>query len=170
MKYYTEAKKGVKYIDYRTLEPVQGNLKNLTESNYKKLLKSVQDHGFFVPVFVWQDGGHNYLLDGHGRLRVLKKETIEFENTGFDIPVYYIKADNLDQAKKKLLKITSQYQTITQEGYDAFTAELPEAELMDVNFDALQFGSQEETEEDEPPEVSSEPPISKLGEVYQFIS
>lgn len=170
----TVAPKDASFIDYRKLEPFQGELKDLTEENYKKLLTSIKDEGFFVPVFVWQHEGKNYLLDGHGRKRVLDKEQIEFENTGYEIPCYFIPGDSFKQAKKRLLKITSQYQTITYEGFQAFIdeAEIPEAEIVDtVHFDALSLLGQEpepEVEEDEAPEVSDEPPVSKLGEVYQL--
>ena len=171
----TVAEKQAQYIDYRKLEPFQGNLKDLSAENYNKLLKSFKDEGFFVPVYVWKHKGINYLLDGHGRKRVLDNEKIEFENTGFEIPCYYIPGDNFKQAKMRLLRITSQFQTITQEGIDEFIAEaeLDEAEVLEAtSFDATRFQHEEEpnveVEEDEAPEVSDEPPVSKLGEVYQL--
>jgi ParB-like chromosome segregation protein Spo0J len=128
-------------VDYRTIEPFQGKLKDLTRENYDKLLNSIRSEGFFVPMFLWQHEDHNYCLDGHGRLRVLTNEQIEFENTGYQVPAYFIPGDDFKQAKKRLLLITSQFQKITQEGIDAFIAEaeLPEETLADVNFDALAF-------------------------------
>ena len=77
----------------------------------------------------------------------------------------------------RLLEITSQYQKITQEGIDEFIGkyERNEAEVYEsTSFDALgSYGSDEkdtEVEEDEAPEVDeSEPPKSKLGEMYQLL-
>lgn len=164
-------------LDYREIEPFQGELKDLTQDNYDKLLASIEKHGFFLPIFVWQNDGHNYCLDGHGRLRVLNKEKMEFDNSGHDIPVVFIEADNIKDAKEKLLKITSQYQHITQEGLDQYIAEaeLPEVEIYEaVHFDALPLlgtavvDEDEEIIEDEPPGVSADPPSSQQGEVYQL--
>lgn len=55
-----------------------------------------------------------------------------------DVPVLFVDAVDLQDAKEKLLVISSQYGLITQEGYDAFTFDLDEGELeLLVNFDAL---------------------------------
>lgn len=171
----TVYKEGTNLLDYRQIEAFQGELKDLPKAEYQKLLNSFNKHGFFVPMFIWQNDGHNYLLDGHGRLRILTNEQIEFENTGYEVPVVLIEADNIKDAKEKLLKITSQYQKITQEGLDAYIAqaELPEAEIYQaVSFDALPLlGSSEEpeAEEDEAPDVDEGGVASSvLGTVYQL--
>lgn len=140
-------------LDYRKIEPFQGELKDLSKENYQKLLGSFQKHGFFVPIFIWKSEGKNYCLDGHGRLRVLNQEQIKFKNTGYEIPVSYIEASSLKDAKEKLLKITSQYQTITYEGLQSYIdlAELPEVEIYEaVHYDALSLiGQEEETKKDD---------------------
>lgn len=148
----------------------QGNLKDLTEANYKKLKNTIERRGFSYPVYVWESqDGLLHLLDGHQRQRVLTTE-------GWDEPIPYLKvpADNLQEAMARLLEITSQYATITQEGIDEFIAkyELNEADVYEAtSFDALAFNKTEEDNEvveDEAPEVSDEPPVSKLGEIYQL--
>lgn len=172
----TVYEEGTSLLDYRQIESFQGELKDLSEAEYNKLLESFKKHDFFVPEFIWQHEGHNYCLDGHGRQRVLLKEQIEFENTGYQIPVVLIEADNIKDAKEKLLKITSQYQKITQEGLDAYIAqaELPEAEIYQaVSFDALSLlgvsTEEPEVEEDEAPEVDEGgAALSVLGTVYQL--
>lgn len=158
-------------IDYRTAQPLQGNLKNLTTTNYAKLKNILTKRGFTAPLFIWFEPETNipYLMDGHGRQRVMQKEDFK----PYEVPYVEITAPNKQDAKAQLLEITSQYQTITQEGFDEFVVDLPEAEIVEaVNFDALPFlGQQEEpeTEEDEPPEVDDDnPPQSQLGEVYQL--
>lgn len=118
------------------LLPTQGDLKDLTEANYKKLKNRIETRGFIVPVFVWEDKkGILHLLDGHQRRRVLETE-------GWDEPVPYLKvpADTMQEAMAKLLEITSQYGTITQEGVDTFIAqyELDESEVFEAtSFDAI---------------------------------
>lgn len=117
------------------LEASQGDLKFLSDENYKKLKKNIEKNGFDVPVYVWvDDEGTKWLLDGHARKEVLTKE-------GWLEPIPYlvIKAKDRKQAMQRLLEITSQYNTITQEGIDEFIAtfELPEFEVMEsTNFDA----------------------------------
>lgn len=152
------------------LLPTQGNLKDLTATNYKKLKNVIEQRGFSVPVYVWEDTkGIKHLLDGHQRRQVLTTE-------GWTEPIPYLKipAKDLQEAMARLLEITSQYATITQEGIDEFigTYELNEADVYEAtSFDALgKYGDEDEAdiEEDEAPEVSSEPPVSKLGEIYQL--
>jgi len=157
-------------IPIADLLPTQGDLKDLTEVNYIKLKNVIQRRGFSYPVYVWEDNDKIlHLLDGHQRQRVLNRE-------GWNEPIPYLKvpAKDLQEAMARLLEITSQYATITQEGIDEFIGkyELNDAEVYEAtSFDALAFGKTEvetEVEEDEAPEVSSEPAISKLGGIYQL--
>lgn len=149
-------------VDYRSVKPLQGNLKDLTEDNFEKLKRVLEKRGFDVPLFMW----NGFILDGHQRVRVAQKIDLK----PYEVPYIEIEAKDENEAKKRVLEISSQYGTITQEGYDQFTADLPEAELLEtVNFDALgNFPDDPEVEEDEPPEVSKEPAKSELGEVYQL--
>lgn len=162
---------GLPTVDYRTVTPLQGELKTLSDANAAKLKAVLQKRGFDVPLFLWQDGDVFYLLDGHQRQRVMVAEDMSDQGS-YLVPYLLIEARTMDEAKSRLLEITSQYGTITYEGWDAFTAELDEAELLEaVQFDALPLLGQHDddepaAEEDEAPEVSSEPPDSKKGEVY----
>lgn len=153
-------------IDYRKVKPLQGNLKDLTEENYAKLKNVLEKDGFIVPLFLWKRGDNYYLIDGHQRHRVLTSEDYQ----PHEVPYVEIEAKDEADAKKKLLRISSQYGTITQEGYDEFSADLPEAELVEtVNFDALKWSNEPEVEEDEPPPVDdANPAVSQLGEIYQL--
>lgn len=125
---------------------LQGNLKDLSQTNYEKLVKTHLKHGIFLPFYVWESPeGINYIADGHQRRRVLPAEGY----TG-NVPVVYIEAANMQEAKEKLLVISSQYGKITQDGYDEFTFDLPDVGEM-VNFDALNFefgGDEDEGAED----------------------
>lgn len=116
----------------------QGELKYLSKENYNKLKRAIEKRGFDIPVYVWiDDEGTKWLLDGHQRQHVLTHE-------GWDEPVPYltVKAPDMHTAMSRLLEITSQYGTITQEGIDNFIAtyELPEAEVFDLtHFDGIRF-------------------------------
>lgn len=158
-------------IPIADLLPTQGKLKDLTKSNYKKLKNVIENRGFSVPVYVWEDGsGVKHLLDGHQRRQVLTNE-------GWAEPIPYLKipAKDLQEAMARLLEITSQYATITQEGIDEFIAtyELNEADVYEAtSFDALgKYGDTEdvEVEEDEAPDADeTETPKSELGKIYQL--
>ena len=158
-------------IPIADLLPTQGDLKDLSEENYNKLKKNIERRGFIDPVSVWEDDkGLKHLLNGHQRQRVLTKE-----GWTEPIPYFNVPAKSLQEAAAIVLELTSQYGTVTQEGLDAHIAkyELPEAEIYEAtHFGALTvFETVEEepnVEEDEAPEVSDEPPKSKLGEIYQL--
>jgi hypothetical protein len=136
--------------DYRSLIPIQGNLKDLKEKNYKKLKKSFERYGFKIPFFVWiptlsesvmVDGedfeieaGKMYLLDGHQRYRLLTTEGC----TPYELPYVLIEAENFLKAKEMILVISSQYGTMTREGLDLFSFDI-ETIFFDetLNFDAI---------------------------------
>ena len=154
-------------VDYHLVKPLQGGLKDLTDKNYKKLKKVLERRGFTTPLFLWQDQEDYWLLDGHQRVRVMQAE----DAMPYEVPYVLIAADNIQDAKAQLLEITSQYGTITQEGFDEFVADLPETEVIEaVHFDALPFLGEKgdpDVEEDEPPALEEEA-VSKRGELYQL--
>ena len=101
----------------------QGNLKRLTQKNREKLMASILEKGFIAPIFVWDDAGEYRLLDGHQRLKTL----LWMREKGWDIPmlpVDIIEADDEQDAKKKLLAISSQYGEFTTDGYAEFTNDI----------------------------------------------
>jgi DNA modification methylase len=160
-------------LPFNNLTSFQGNLKSLSDTNLKKLKKSILKHGFTVPIFVWPHQGTNYILDGHQRLATLKS----LQDEGFDIPdlpVDYIYADDEMQAKEKLLQITSQYGDFTIEGFQEFT------QGIDLDFDTIRLTAGEfdlsslledkdTVGDDEAPELDEDgEPDSQLGEIYEL--
>lgn len=160
-------------IDYRLVKPLQGDLKDLSKTNYDKLKRVLERRGFEVPLFIWAGDSDMWLLDGHQRTRVMTAEDMNDEGS-YEVPYVLIEAADRVEAKQKLLEISSQYGHITQEGFDEFMVDLPEVEVYEaVAFDALPLlgttTDEPEVEEDEAPEVDEEAePTSKRGEVYQL--
>lgn len=121
-------------IDYRKIEAFQGNLKDLKKPEFDMLLKSLKEQGFFVPFYIWEHDGKPYALDGHQRLRVLKKSKVQ----PYKLPYINIEADTEEDARKKLLLISSQFGKITEDGFQEFTAEMADDWVIEsVSFDGL---------------------------------
>ncbi|NCB44234.1 MAG: hypothetical protein EOM59_16695 [Clostridia bacterium] len=90
------------------IEEFQGNLKKLSKKNLEKLKKRIVEDGFNVPFFVWDHNGQYKALDGHQRIKAL----CSLREEGWDIPllpVAFIEASDEQDARKKLLAISSQY-------------------------------------------------------------
>jgi len=104
--------------DIKDLENFQGNLKVLTDENYKKLKKEILELGFCEAITVW----NNKILNGHQRVTVLRKMREE----GYvipPIPVNTVDAKDKAEAKRIILSLTSQFGKITSEGLYEFMKE-----------------------------------------------
>jgi ParB-like chromosome segregation protein Spo0J len=109
-------------LDLVNLTPLQGDLKELSESNFNKLKQSILRHGITFPFFIWQSDGKNYILDGTQRDRVLKS----MADDGYHVPALpcaLIEAKDRREAAEKILLISSQYGKMTEESLDQFLAE-----------------------------------------------
>jgi hypothetical protein len=116
----------------------QGELKKISKDNLDKLKRSILKHGFTAPLFVWSDAGDYRLLDGHQRLKAL----LSLRQEGYDLPmlpVVYIEAESEQEAKEKLLYITSQYGEFTENGFAEFVFDtdfsIDDIRLTDGEFD-----------------------------------
>jgi hypothetical protein len=113
------------------IKPFQGQLKDLSETNYKKLKKEILELGFSEPISVWKHKGSLWALNGHQRIRALsqmQKEGIEVPA----LPINYVSCKNEKEAKRKVLALTSQYGEITKQGLYEFMHE-SEIDFNDMN-------------------------------------
>lgn len=131
---------GTDLIDISQLKPIQGNLKERTREQLIKLRGMIIKYGFSFPIFVWHNQDNYYTLDGHGRDFVCKelvKEGYLFQQKTGEIntklPVNFIDADSRQNAKEKLLAVSSSFGTITDEGLYEFLFE-PDFE---INFEEM---------------------------------
>lgn len=163
--------KGNRYLPFDSLKTFQGDLKEMTEANAGKLRASILKYGWVAPVFVWNK---NKILDGHGRLLVLG-ELLKEGYTIDDLPIVDIEARTKKEAAEILLAINSKYQTITDEGLYQFMqdmnleiGDLAIFELPDIDFKGFEaefFTEDTEADEEEIPEVPTEPKTKK-GDLY----
>lgn len=134
-KQITIACQGAHALDLDEFTELQGELKSLSTDNYAKLRDEILTDGFSFTPHVWHNGGKNYIVDGHQRLRTVRQMV---EKEGYfcpPIPVSYVMAENLNHAKRKVLAAASQYGVIERQGlYEFMTgAEITLAEV-DTSF------------------------------------
>lgn len=153
----------------------QHDLKNLSEENYQKIKLSITDLGFSEPISIWQNEGKNYILGGHQRHTALKKMREE----GYEIPpipVSYIEADDIKQAKKKVLALTSQFGAMTQDGLINF-CEMNELNIEDMMKEfrfpeitsiGFNIGNEEAKDDDFDPSVISKKTDIAIGDLFEI--
>jgi DNA modification methylase len=159
-------------MPYKDLEEFQGNLKTITQENANKLKKEILELGWTAPVFVW----NKKILDGHGRLFVLKQLDAE----GYEIPeipVIEIYAKDEHEAGRILLGINSNFQSITNEGFldfiETYNIDFPDLEnivLPDIDMKTIEqemLGDKQGLiEDDDIPEVTESK--VKPGDIWQL--
>jgi len=99
----------------------QGDLKELTDENKKKLKKSLIKYGFSFPFFCWKDKDEKiWFEDGHSRCYVLKELEFEGYKLPETFPVCFIQAKDKKEAAEKLLLLNSKFGKITDEGLELY--------------------------------------------------
>jgi hypothetical protein len=109
-------------IELDDLHVFQGKLKDLTEENYRKLRREIEELGFSFPFFTWRHKDKIFILDGTHRYLTLKK----MREDGWvipNLPINAIHADTITEAKRKLMACSSKYAKFTPEGLDEFVAD-----------------------------------------------
>jgi DNA modification methylase len=163
--------RGADLLPINAIIEFQGGLKKLSKSSLEKLKSRILQEGFIAPIFIWEHEGDNYILDGHQRLQAL----LSLRKDGYDIPlipVDYIQADNVEDAKRKLLSITSQYGEFNLDELHSWLSTLDE-EIRDTfrfvdNELKLAFDEEpEETDADDVVELDV-PSHSKHGDIWQL--
>ena len=116
-------------LNIAEMTELQGKLKARNDVDYDKIKLSIITYGFSFPFFVWKSD-KNYILDGHGRFETLCR----MQKDGYlipDVPVVFVEAKDLKEAKQKLLRLNSQYGKMTKESVLEF------AEDIDLNFEEI---------------------------------
>jgi hypothetical protein len=136
--------RGADLLPLDAIEEFQGGLKKRTKREIDLITKSIKKYGFSFPFFIWVNNGHNYCLDGHGRIQALE----EMRNQGIELPLFpvvYIDAKDEEEAKQKLLRLNSQYGAISYDSLMEFTSDIvvdfgdiiiPSGELNITDFDS----------------------------------
>lgn len=121
------------HINYKELNELQGNLKELSGENYSRMLNSLEAEGLLSPFAVWfnpNEENRTYILDGHQRKTVMVGEKIQ----PLKVPYYKVPGKNLEEAKKALMGIASQFGTVTKKGLEDFTLNIDKEYLKDNTY------------------------------------
>lgn len=136
--------KGATALPLSAFKDFQGNLKSLSQNDYTRLRKQIEDLGFSEPISVWQaPEGETFILNGHQRLHTVQK-MVEDGFTCPALPVSIIDAGSRLEAKKKLLAFTSQYGQMERQGLYEYVMEseiLPQDLLLDYRFPEIDLNS-----------------------------
>jgi hypothetical protein len=135
---------------------LQGDLKELTKENYRKLRTVILKYGFSEPISIWRDPkGVCWILNGHQRIRTVMMMISEGYACPL-LPVSEVEAADIDEAKRKLLAFASQYGRTDDEGLYAFLNQsdiTPEEMQADYHFADLEIpGFIDSYFNDKPPE------------------
>jgi hypothetical protein len=156
--------RGADILPLDAIVEFQGGLKKRGKKEIDLMVKSIEKFGFSFPFHVWQNGGQNHCLDGHGRIQALS----EMRRQGYSLPLFpvvYVEAADEAEAKNKLLRLNSQYGQMTidsvLEFVDGIEVEFGELALPDglISFN-------ESTEDDKSKSLSDRfifPPFSILN-------
>lgn len=131
-------------VDYRTVNILQGNLKDLDQQGYRQLRSRLLKRGFKHPLNLWKkDDGTVWMMDGTQRHRVMSREDMN-DHGSYEVPYLIVEATDELDAREQLLEITSQYGKMTYEGFDEYVGEMRKFDdfnytdlVSQVRFDAL---------------------------------
>ncbi len=100
----------------------QDDIKELTDEEYLKLRRKILKSGFSFAPHVWlnPDNKEWCILDGHQRLKTLKRMVMSDFIGCPPIPVVTVKADSFADAKDKVLQGASQYGRLRAEKLAGF--------------------------------------------------
>ena len=111
--------RGATTLNPSLLKDFQGNLKSLSNDDFLRLKKQIVDLGFSEPISVWKHGKDHFILNGHQRLRTIQKMMEEGWQCDA-LPCNLIEAKTKEEAKRKLLSLTSQYGKMERQGLYEF--------------------------------------------------
>ena len=149
--------------------PYANNTKKHDETQIKNVAESIKKYGWVQPIVIDNDGT---IVIGHCRALAAEKLGIK------EVPCVVV--SDLTEEEINALRIVDNKTNESPWDFDLLSAELPEIDLSDFEFDFEIEDEEEETEivedeeetkivEDEAPEVDEDAePITKLGDIWQL--
>ncbi len=151
------------FTDITKLKPAEYNPRTITDDEFSGLKESIKTFGFVDPAIINKDFT---IIGGHQRIKAA--EALGMTN----VPCVIL---DLDKKQEKKLNVILNSHAISGKYDDLKLSEILEELKLDEDYESLRLNvlepldlSPTEVEEDEAPEVSQDPPVSKLGEIYQL--
>ncbi len=146
-------------MNIKNIKPNPGNPRTIKDDNFKKLVKSIKDFPEMLdarPLVLNKD---NVILGGNMRYKAaveagLTELPVKIVDWPEDKQREFIIKDNVSGGEWDWDILANEWDT---DLLDDWGLELPDS-----------IKEETEVEEDEAPEVSSEPPVSQLGSIYQL--
>lgn len=142
------------------------NPRSITKEGLERLKKQIVKLGQYKPLLITEDGT---VLGGNMRLRAYRELGVDEvwvsvvnANTEED-RIEYALSDNDRVGKYEADDLSDLIGNFPEVNWSDYAIDLQEPELVSDLIDRFQS-----VEEDEAPEVSDEPAVSKLGEIYQL--
>jgi hypothetical protein len=137
------------------------NPRQINETKFKKLKQSIQEFPKMLelrPIVVDKEG---IILGGNMRYRALQELGMEIKDEWVKV------ADKLTDEERRRFIVEDNLE-FGEFDWDSLSTQYDVDELLSWGMDEKDLQIEKEVVEDEVPEVSDEPPVSKLGEVYQL--
>ncbi len=147
------------------IEGLPANPRQIDKTDYERLLKSLKEDPDFLahkPLHVYEHNDKYIVLGGNQRLRALKELGYK------EVPVTVYEPETPVEVLKRRIIVDNS--TFGDYDMEMLGNEWSDEPLTDWGVDLPEdwLEQEGEIEEDEAPEVSDEPPVSKLGEIYQL--
>lgn len=164
---------GADTLPLDAIEDFQKGLKKRSKQDVELIIKSIERFGFSFPFFVWKGEGHNWCLDGHGRIAALA----EMRRRGCNLPLFpvcYIEAVDEEEAKQKLLRLNSQYGDMTRETVLQFAEDIKvEWDELKLPMGVLRMVDQDQAVEGPTPQINNSEELKErwgtaLGQVWKL--
>ena len=153
----------IQTIAISKLNPAEYNPRTITKDEFEGLKQSLQTFGQQENLIVNKD---MTIISGHQRYEAMRA-------LGWEEAVCNLV--DLDKHQEKKLNVIMNSTAISGKYDDLKLAEILEELKLDDDYESLRLNALEpldlsptEVDEDDPPEISSEPPVSQLGEIYQL--
>ena len=145
------------YLFRTELKEFQWDLKLKNDKEIVKLAERMKRKWFDDPIKIWYDND-NYILDWHQRLKALNLLQTKWYMFADDkVPVVFIKADTLEEAKEKVFEYNAKYSAIDSEfakmwwdWLDLWDLEIPWMKSFDDLVEDLEPDNKDEDNKDKP--------------------
>lgn len=105
------------FINWREMEWIQGDLKDITHKQLDKLIHSIMTEDIIKAFHVWENDNKLYCLDGNHLRKALEEiENRKLASIPDKLKADFIKCDNMKQAARAVLKYSAIYTQIASEG------------------------------------------------------